>query len=92
LDLLFEGVAAMKLSARLESIEIAVASADETREIVEISGLPEIWAERSLALALRSRGGTGLVLCKRATALIGGADPVEAPDVSAEQNVIWSSR
>lgn len=92
LDLLFEGVSAMKMATRYESMEITVASADETREIIELSGLPDIWGERSLALALRSRKVTGLVLCKRASALLGGDDPVEAPGVSAEQSVVWSSR
>lgn len=91
LDLLFEGVSAMKMATRYESIEVTVASADETREILELSGLSDIRGERSLALALRSRRVTGLVLCKRASALLGGADPVEASGVFAEQSVVWSS-
>ena len=90
LDLLFEGVSAMKLATRHESVEIAIASVNETRELLEISGLPDIWAERSLALALRSKKGTGLVLCRRASALFGGADPVEDPGLSAEQSTVWS--
>ena len=92
LDILFEGVSAMKMATRYESIEITVADAAETHEIRELSGLPDVWGERSLALALRSRIVTGLVLCKRAIPLHGGADPVGASGVSAEQSVIWSSR
>lgn len=92
LDLHFEGVSAMKLATRYESIEIVVASADEVRELLEISGLPDTWAERSLAFALRSRNGTGLVLCKRARALIGGVDSVETAGELKEQRVVWTSK
>ncbi|MEV0990411.1 hypothetical protein [Streptomyces sp. NPDC049949] len=82
----------MKLATRHESIEIAVASAEETQELVEISGLSDARAEQSTALALRSRKGTGLVLCKRASAWVGGADPVGNPGTSAEEMIVWSSR
>ncbi|MET7735058.1 hypothetical protein ABZT02_27370 [Streptomyces sp. NPDC005402] len=91
LDLLFEGVSAMKMATRFESMEITLAGTGEAREILEISGLADVWGERSLALALRSREVTGLVLCQRASALLGGTDPFEAPGVSAEQSEIWSS-
>lgn len=91
LDLLFEGVSAMKTATHYDSLEIALASADESREIIELSGIPDIWAERRIALALRSRKITGLLLCKRASALLGGSDPVEAPGLAAEQSILWSS-
>lgn len=91
LDLLFEGVSAMKVATRYESIEVTTASVDETRELVELSGLRKVGEGEGLALALRSGAVAGLVLCKRASALLGGADPLSGPGIVGEQSVIWSS-
>ncbi len=81
----------MKTATRYESMELAVADADETREILELSGHGGRSSRRGLALALRSGKVTGLVLCQRASALLGGADPLAAPGASAPQSTVWSS-
>jgi hypothetical protein len=87
LDLLFEGVRAMKLGTHYESIKIVIANADETREIHELAN--SIWAGQGFALALRSREGTGLVLCARASAWRGGTDHRWEPSASIAQNAVW---
>lgn len=92
LDLLFEGVSAMKLATRFESIKISIAGIHEAMEIRGLAGLPDALAERSLALSLRSRKNTGLLVCNRATAFLGGDNPTQAPGVTAEHGEIWSIR
>jgi hypothetical protein len=81
----------MKLGLRYESMRIMPADAGETRELLELAGLPDIWAQKSLALVLGSTMTTGLVLCHRVSALEGPADP-GSPHSRIDVTEIWHSR
>lgn len=92
LDLLFEDVKAMQLVTHYESIEIRPAGEGEAQQILDFSGLASTWRGRYLAVFLRSRSGSGFVLCGRITALQGGDDPLGPPGGTEERDVVWSIR
>jgi hypothetical protein len=91
LDILFEGVVALKMPARYRSLKVTLADVGESYEIVQLAGISDLLAEKSLALAVRSPDTTGLVLCRAATALHGGSELLGDPDGSVEQAVVWRS-
>lgn len=92
LDLLFEDVKAVQLVTHYESIELHPAGEDEAQQILDFSGLASTWRGRHLAVSLRSRSGSGFVLCRRITALHGGDDPFGPHGGVEERDVMWSIR
>ncbi|MFD3416337.1 hypothetical protein [Streptomyces decoyicus] len=92
LDLLFEDVKAMQLVTHYESIELHPAGEAEAQQILDFSGVASTWREKYLAVSLRSRSGSGFVLCRRITALQGGDDPFGPHGGIEERDVIWSIR
>ncbi|UZJ33062.1 hypothetical protein [Streptomyces endophytica] len=92
LDLLFEGVRAMRLVTHYASLELRTASDSESQQMLEFSELSPPWRERYGVVALHSRSGSGSVLCSRISALRGGEDPVGLPEGPEDREVIWSMR
>ncbi|EFH28763.1 predicted protein [Streptomyces sviceus ATCC 29083] len=92
LDLLFEGVSAMQLVQQYKAIELCSASKAEAEEILGFSGISASGRELHLPVVLRSRSGSGFVLCRSVTAARGGEDPVGSDFDSDDRSVIWSSR
>lgn len=92
LDLLFEGVSAMQLVQQYKSIELCSASKTEAEEILAFSGTSPSGRELRLPVVLRSRSGSGFVLCRSVTAERGGEDPVGSDPEREDRSVIWSSR
>ena len=92
LDLLFEGVTAMQLVQQYKSIELCSASKAEAEEILGFSGISPSGGELHLPVVLRSRSGSGFVLCRSVTAERGGDDPVGSDTEREDRSVIWSSR
>lgn len=92
LDLLFQGVSAMQLTQQYESIELCSASGTEAEEIIGFSGISPSGREIHLPVVLRSRSGSGFVLCRSVTAERGGEDPFGSDYECEDRTVIWSSR
>lgn len=92
LDLLFEGVSAMQLVQHYKSIELCSASKTEAEEILGFSGISPSSRELHLPVVLRSRSGSGFVLCRSVTAERGGEDPVGSDFEREDRSVIWTSR
>lgn len=92
LDLLFEGVTAMQLVQQYKSIDLCSASKSEAEEILGFSGISPSGRKLHLPVVLRSRSGSGFVLCRSVTATRGGEDPVGSDFDSEDRSVIWSSR
>ncbi len=92
LDVRFEGVSAMQLVQQYKSIELCSASETEAEEILDFSGIGPSGRELHLPVVLRSRSGSGFVLCRSVTAERGGEDPVGSEAEDEERTVIWSSR
>lgn len=92
LDLRFEGVSAMQLVQHYKSIELRSASMAEAEEILGFSGISPSGREIHLPVVLRSRSGSGFVLCRCVTAERGGEDPVGSDFECEQRSVIWSSR
>ncbi|WP_329300212.1 hypothetical protein OG410_18605 [Streptomyces sp. NBC_00659] len=92
LDLLFEDVSAMQLVQHYKSIELCFASKTETEEILGFSGITPSSRELHLPVVLRSRSGSGFVLCRNVTAERGGEDPVGSAFEGEDRSVIWTTR
>ncbi|MGW4434769.1 hypothetical protein ACWELO_03130 [Streptomyces sp. NPDC004596] len=92
LDLRFEGVSAMQLVQQYKSLELCSASGTEAEEIFGFSGVGPSGRELHLPVVLRSRSGSGFVLCRSVTAERGGGDPVGNDLQHEDRSVVWSSR
>ncbi|MFF9176047.1 hypothetical protein [Streptomyces sp. NPDC014793] len=92
LDLRFEGVSAMQLVQQYKTIELWFTSGAEAEEILGFSGISPSGRELHLPVVLRSRSGSGFVLCRSVTAERGGEDPVGSDPRREDPSVIWSSR
>ncbi|MEI5011327.1 hypothetical protein RB196_32315 [Streptomyces sp. PmtA] len=92
LDLLFDGVDAMQLVTRYESLELHTLDEEETGRIFELSGVPARWRSDRLVLGLRSRSGAGYVQCLKVSALLGGTNVLGPDDPSESVDVVWSLR
>ncbi|TLQ46246.1 hypothetical protein [Streptomyces marianii] len=92
LDLLFEGVEAMQLVTRYETLELHTLDEEESERIFEMSGVPARPRSDRLVLGLRSRGGAGYVQCQKVSALLGGTGVVGPDDPSESVDVVWSLR
>ncbi|MER7818565.1 hypothetical protein [Streptomyces sp. NPDC096153] len=92
LDLLFEGVDAMHLVTRYESLEVHAFDEEESGRIPERSGVPARWRSDRLVLGLRSRSGTGYVQCQKVPALLGGTNVLGPDDPAEPVDVVWSLR
>ncbi|WP_181805605.1 hypothetical protein [Streptomyces shenzhenensis] len=82
----------MQLVQQYKSIELCSASETEAEEILDFSGIGPSGRELHLPVVLRSRSGSGFVLCRSVTAERGGEDPVGSEAEDEERTVIWSSR
>ncbi|WP_326654301.1 MULTISPECIES: hypothetical protein [unclassified Streptomyces] len=92
LDLLFEGVDAMRLVTRYEAIELHSVSETEFQRIYDESGLDPKWKPHRLIVALRSGSGSGYVQCQKASAMRGAANGLGPDEPSESVDVIWSLR
>lgn len=90
IDLRFEGVTAMKLAVKYDTIAVCLASEDVTSALRDLARVEEKWRRNFVALELRTRGEPGYVLCRSARALIGGIEPtIESEE---HQRLIWRLR
>ena len=90
MDLRFEGVAAMKLAVKYETITICSASENATSDLQDFARVEKKWRTSYVALELRTLGAPGYVLCRSVRVLIGGTEPAV---VSEElQRLIWTFR
>ncbi|MGQ4416111.1 hypothetical protein ACN6LA_001762 [Streptomyces sp. SAS_269] len=85
-------MSAMLLVQQYKSIELCSASGTEAEEILGFSGIGPSGKELRLPVVLRSRSGSGFVLCRCVTAERGGEDPVGSDLQHEDRSVIWSSR
>ncbi|MEU4035435.1 hypothetical protein [Streptomyces collinus] len=92
MDLRFEGVSAMQLVQHYKAIELCSASQAEAEEIFGLSGISPAGKGLHLPVLLRSRSGSGFVLCRSVTAERGGEDPFVSDVEREDRSVIWSSR
>ncbi|MFJ6948894.1 hypothetical protein ACISU4_30360 [Streptomyces wuyuanensis] len=92
MDLLFEGVDAMQLVTRYETLEVHTFDDEESGRILERSGVPSRWRSERLVLGLRSRSGTGYVQCRKVSALLGGTNVLGPDDPAEPVDVVWSLR
>ena len=90
MDLRFEGVVAMKLAVKYETVALCSVSEDATGELHDFASVDEKWRARYVALELRTRGESGHVLCRSVRALIGGTEPTLVSE--ERQRLIWSFR
>ncbi|SDN20309.1 hypothetical protein SAMN05444921_121153 [Streptomyces wuyuanensis] len=91
-DLLFEGVEAMQLVTRYETLELHTFDEAESERIFERSGVPPRWRSDRLVLGLRSRSGAGYVQCQKVSALLGCTKVLGPDDPSESLDVVWSLR
>ncbi|MFE2536479.1 hypothetical protein [Streptomyces sp. NPDC059371] len=82
----------MQLAQDYESIELCSASGTEAEEILGFSGVSPSDRDLHLPVVLRSRSGSGFVLCRSVTAERGGEDPFGSGFEREEHHVIWTSR
>ncbi|MEV0323627.1 hypothetical protein ACIBKX_13505 [Streptomyces sp. NPDC050658] len=87
LDLHFEGVAAVQLGTRYAAPELRMATDAENEALLKLSQLNT--RVPHLALTLQTAEGIGHVLCRKVSALRGGADRFGGTDGS---EVLWSRR
>ncbi|MFJ9806065.1 hypothetical protein [Streptomyces wuyuanensis] len=92
MDLLFEGVEAMHLVTRYETLELHTFDEAESERIVERSGVPPRRRSDRLVLGLRSRSGAGYVQCRKVSAFLGGTSVLGPDDPSESVDVVWSLR
>ncbi|MGH4032452.1 hypothetical protein ACQB60_26330 [Actinomycetota bacterium Odt1-20B] len=98
LDLHFEGVTAMQVGTRYVAPELRHGTARERAALLELAaGAQPDGGFRDVAFALQGGGGAegeagapGLVLCRRARVLRGGADALGAPGGGEGAEVLWS--
>ncbi|MCE7001171.1 hypothetical protein LZG04_41085 [Saccharothrix sp. S26] len=87
IDIHFDGVAAMKLAVKYQTIAICSASATTARALHDFARVEEKWRTTYVALELRTRGESGHVLCRSVRALIGGTEPTVVSE--ERQRLIW---
>ncbi|WP_158070516.1 hypothetical protein, partial [Streptomyces luteocolor] len=88
LDLHFEGVAAVRVGTRYVAPEVRPGDDSERAVLMELAAESGA-GDRHMAVVLRSAAGSGLVLCRKVSALRGGTDALGGLEGS---EVLWSRR
>ncbi|MEV5977087.1 hypothetical protein [Streptomyces sp. NPDC052114] len=88
LDLHFEGVAAVQIGTRYVAPEVRLGNDRERAALMDLAAESGA-SDRHIAIALHSTAGTGLVLCRKVSALRSGPDALGGIEGS---EVLWSRR
>ncbi|MFJ9885668.1 hypothetical protein ACIQRW_07380 [Streptomyces sp. NPDC091287] len=91
-DLLFEGVAAMRLTMRYEALKLHSVDEEEFRDVFAGSGVDDRWRGSFVIVRLASRSGGGYVQCARITAERRRGESPSGPDPVGSRDILWSLR